>query len=50
MRMSDIAIVTAFFDIGRGKWPKFSRSRDQYLEYFRFWARVRNRVVVYTGR
>jgi protein YibB len=49
-RMSDITIVSAFFDIGRGKWPAFARSRDQYLEYFRFWARVRNRLVVYTDR
>lgn len=47
--MSEITIVTAFFDVGREKWErKFQRSAQEYLTFFRFWARIRNRIVVYT--
>lgn len=45
--MSKIKIVTAFFDIGRGNSAVLPRSNDQYFEYFRFWARIRNELVVY---
>lgn len=46
--MSEITIVTAFFDVGRGKWQgEFQRSVEEYLAYFKFWARIRNKMVIY---
>lgn len=46
----NITIVSAFFDIGRGKIADSSltRSNMDYLSYFEFWARIRNKIVVYT--
>jgi len=36
----DITLITAFFDIGRGKWSKFTRSTECYInsfiEYFNY--------------
>lgn len=46
--MSEITIVTAFFDIGRGQWQKSQRAAENYLQYFRFWARMQNQFVIYT--
>lgn len=46
--MSEITLVTAFFDIGREEWKGFSRGRNKYLDYFAHWARLRNPIVVYT--
>lgn len=56
--MSDITIVTAFFDIGRGDLPKEKhgrplpwyqhRSIDTYFEYFEKQARLNNDMVIYT--
>lgn len=46
--MSELTIVTAFFDIGREKWTGFERDNSKYVEFFKFWARMKNRVVVYT--
>ena len=46
--MSEITIVTAFFDIGRGDMKGFERSNEKYLSYFAFWARMRNQLIVYT--
>ncbi len=46
--MSEISIVTWFFDIGRKDWKGFERDNNTYAEYFKFWARVKNHVVVYT--
>ncbi len=46
--MSEISIVTWFFDIGRKDWKGFERDNTTYANYFKFWARVRNHVVVYT--
>lgn len=42
-----IKIVTAFFDIGRGDRNTYKRTNEQYLAYFKFWARLRNEMVVY---
>lgn len=42
-----IKVVTAFFDIGRGQSPILSRSNDQYFEYFKFWARLKNDLTIY---
>lgn len=57
--MSDITIVTAFFDIGRGSLPteKYGRvlphyqhrTVDQYFDYFRNLAKIKNYLVVYTS-
>lgn len=46
--MSEISIVTAFFDIGRKDWKGFERDNTTYANYFKFWARVKNPLVVYT--
>jgi protein YibB len=45
--MKEIKIVSAFFDIGRGDYETHKRSTDQYFEYFRFWARIQNELIVY---
>ena len=54
--MSGIAIVTAFFDIGRGDWtanrglPSYlQRTTDTYFERFAHMARLENEMVVYTS-
>ena len=45
----EVTIITAFFDIGRGNWQgKMQRSNEKYFEYFEFWARIKNKIVVYT--
>jgi len=56
--MSDITIVTSFFDIGRGNLPKEKhgrvlphyqhRSLDTYFDYFNYLAKLKNDMVVYT--
>ena len=52
--MSEITIVTGFFDIGRGdlvgELSQYTRSNDKYFNYFARWARLKNRLVVYTER
>lgn len=46
----NITIVSAFFDIGRGKIADsaLTRSNMDYLSYFEFWARIRNKTIIYT--
>jgi len=46
--MSEITLVTAFFDIGRDKFVSIPRANDKYFEYFRFWSRIKNNLIVYT--
>lgn len=46
--MSEISIVTWFFDIGRKDWKGFERDNTTYANYFKFWARVKNHLIVYT--
>ena len=36
--MSDISIVTAFFDIDREPSSTAPRTKMQHFEYFKFWA------------
>lgn len=48
--MSEITIVSGFFDIGRGNMQGFERSSNKYVEYFKFWARMRNKLIVYTDK
>ncbi|EAL7623541.1 protein YibB, partial [Campylobacter coli] len=39
----EITIVTAFYNVGRT-----TRSNEQYLSYFDFWAGLKNKVIIYT--
>lgn len=58
--MSNITIVTAFFDIGRGQWNKTShgfdtphyipRTTDSYFGYFENLAKVKNDMVIYCAK
>ena len=43
----EITIVTAFFNINRQAWKKFERTEEQYFEYFRGWAQLKNTIIVY---
>lgn len=43
----EITIVTAFFKIDRGNWKGFERTDEQYLDYFKVWAKLKNKIVVY---
>lgn len=47
--MSEITLVTAYFNIGREKWTGFNRGDEKYLSYFEHWARMRNKLIVYTS-
>ena len=46
--MNELTIVTAFFDIGRKDFKGAPRSNQKYAEFFEFWARIQNKIVVYT--
>lgn len=53
--MSDITIVTAFYDIGRGDWtpdkglPHYlQRTTDTYIERFSHMAQIENEMVVFS--
>lgn len=43
-----ITIVTAFFPLKREEWNGFARPNNKYLEYFEFWAKIQNDMVIYT--
>lgn len=45
--MKPIRIVTAFFDIGRAHFDGYERDNETYFAYFRFWARIRNDMLIY---
>ncbi len=54
---TDIGIVTAFFDIGRGSWTKdkgysehLLRTNENYINYFKQLAKLDNEMVVYTSK
>lgn len=46
--MSEISLVTAFFNIGRENFKAIPRTDDTYLDNFKFWSRMNNHLVVYT--
>lgn len=48
--MSKICLVTAFFNIGRENFKAIPRTDDTYLDNFKFWARIKNSLVIYTDR
>lgn len=41
-------IVTAFWDVGRSSDCAIPRSNERYYEEFTAWARIRNKMIVYT--
>ena len=45
-----ITIVTAFFNIGRDKYKEKGRSIEEYLNYFAFWAKLKNDLIIYTDK
>lgn len=51
MMNKSITIVTAFFDIGRGKWQhNFKRSTEDYLSYFTHLATLDNEMIIFTSK
>lgn len=50
MNDEKITLVTAFFPINRENWKGFERSNKTYLDYFKFWARIKNDLVIYTDK
>lgn len=46
----ELTIVTGFFDCGRGKHQEQARSNQKYLDFFRKWARIQNKLIVYTTK
>lgn len=45
---TEVTLVTAFFDIKRGEWKKSNIASNQYISYFASWARIKNKIVIYT--
>ena len=43
----EIVIVSAFFDINRETFEIHQRNDNQYMEYFKFWASIKNKVIIY---
>ena len=48
MDTNQVTIVTGLFDIGSSSWKTSTRSIDRYIKCFRFWARIKNHVIVYS--
>jgi protein YibB len=48
--MDEITIVTAYFNIGREKWKGYERGDNKYVNYFDFWAKIKNNIIVYTDK
>lgn len=48
--MGEITLVTDFFDIGRGedKNQVLKRTAERYMREFKHWARIQNKLIVYT--
>ena len=44
----EINIVTAFFDIGRKDFSAIPRTNEKYFNNFKFWARIKNKLIVFT--
>ena len=47
--MNEITLVTAFFDIGRKDFQAIPRDNSKYFNHFKFWARMKNDLIVYTS-
>lgn len=49
MGKKEVTIITAFFDVGRKDFKGgLARNNEKYLTYFKFWARLKNNLIVYT--
>lgn len=48
--MNKVTLVTAFFDIGRKDFKAIPRTNQKYLNDFKFWARMKNRLIVFTDK
>ena len=48
MENKKITIVTAFFPLKRENWNGFERPNNKYLEYFEFWSKIQNDMIIYT--
>ena len=46
--MTEITLVTSFFNIGRERFKAIPRTDSTYIKNFKFWARIKNPLVVYT--
>ena len=46
--MNDITIVSAFYDLDRGKWKHFSRKTDYYFECFERLCQLKNQIIVFS--
>lgn len=47
--MSEITIVTAFYDIGRTNWKAYPRSTEEYMQRFKWLCKLDNDIIVYTS-
>lgn len=50
MNNDKITIVTAFFPLNREGWKGFERSSLKYIEYFKFWGKLKNDMIIYTTK
>lgn len=48
--MKEPIIVTAFWDVGRSENCELPRSNERYYKEFSEWARIKNRLIVYTDK
>ena len=48
--MSEITIVTAFYDIGRGEWNNFNRKTSYYFECFERLCNLKNKIIVFSEK
>lgn len=46
--MEKTTLITAFFDIDRKNFKAIPRSNNKYHDYFKFWAGLKNNLIVYT--
>jgi len=46
--MNELTIVTAFFDINRANFSRLPRTVEEYIDYFKFWAKIKNNLIIYT--
>lgn len=47
--MSELTLVTSYFDIGRKQWKGFANGNEKYISNFAHWARMKNKLIVYTS-
>ena len=45
--MTENTLVSAFFSIGRENFKEIPRTNNQYIEYFKRWARIKNDLIFF---